>query len=118
MAEEKKVVVIVSREGLGEVSAEDAEFGREMLERYLHALEGRPDRPVAICLYTDGVKLARRGSPLVPALQLLEGLGVRIVACRTCLEHYGTLEDLAVGEVGTMAEIVGLTLEADSVITV
>jgi hypothetical protein len=114
----KNVVILVTREGLGRVPAGHHEFGVEMFDRFLHALESQPIKPSAICFYTEGVKLVCADSPALLGLRLLQGLGTRLLACQTCLERFGLRERLAVGDVVGMNEIVRLLLEADSVITV
>ena len=113
-----KTIVLVTRAGFGTTAPEDSAFGLEMLDKFFHTLESRNPRPDAICFYTEGVKLVAEGSPLVPALQLLEGLGIRLVSCLTCLHHYGLEEKVQAGGTGGMKEIVGLMEEADKVITV
>jgi intracellular sulfur oxidation DsrE/DsrF family protein len=113
-----KLVLLVTREGLGHVDAADRLFGLEMFDRFLHALESQPVRPQAICFYTGGVKLVCEGSPALLGLRILQGQGVRLVACRTCLEHFGLTDKVAVGEVGGMDDIVGLLTDANSVVTV
>ena len=111
-------VVLVTREGLGSVGGADAKFGIEMFDRFLHTLEGRTDRPRAMCFYTDGVKLVRKDSPVVMSLKLIEGLGTRLVVCKTCLEYFGLKDRVAVGTVGGMNDIVKLLMEADHVVTI
>jgi hypothetical protein len=111
-------VVLVTREGLGSVGPTDARFGIELFDRFLHTLEGRPDRPTAICFYTDGVKLVRKDSPVVMSLKLIEGMGTRLVICRTCLDYFGLADQVGVGEVGSMADIVALLSTAHHVVTV
>jgi len=113
-----KLVLLVTREGLGHVDAADKLFGLEMFDRFLHAFESQPLKPLSICFYTDGVKLLCQGSPALLGLKILESQGVRLVACRTCLEHFALTEKLAVGEIGGMNDIVRLLAEADSVVTV
>lgn len=113
----KGSVILVTREGMGEVPSADQSFRSVMLEKFLHTLEALPDKPTAICFYTDGVKLVVAGSPVVPALQLLEGMGVRLVACRTCLEYFGLADSVAVGSVDGMRGIVDLMASATKVIT-
>ena len=115
---DKKVVVIVRQEGLGSVGLQDRPFGRDMLDKFLHTLEGQSLKPHAICFYTEGVRLTCQESPALLSLRLLEKMGVRIVSCTSCLEYYGLKSKLLAGEKGTMKDIVQLTLEADSVITV
>jgi hypothetical protein len=51
-------------------------------------------------------------------LRIHQGLGIRLVTCRTCLEHFGLTDKVAVGEVGGMNDIVALLTGADSVVTV
>ncbi len=114
----KKVVVIVRQDILGSVAPGDTQFGREMLDNFLHTLEGLSPKPHAICFYTEGVRLTCDDSPVLFSLQLLARMGVRIVICTSCLEYYRLETRVAVGEKGTMRDIVRLALEADSVITV
>ena len=52
-----KLVLLVTREGLGHVEPADRQFGLEMFDRFLHALENQPVKPHSICFYTEGVKL-------------------------------------------------------------
>ena len=113
-----KLVLLVTREGLGHVDPTDRAFGLEMFDRLLHAWESQPIKPHAVCFYTEGVKLVCNGSPALLGLKILQGQGVRLLACRTCLEHFGLSDKVAVGEVGGMNDIVGLLTEAESVVTV
>jgi hypothetical protein len=113
-----KLVLLVTREGLGHVGSTDRQFGLEMFDRFLHAFESQPVKPHSICFYTDGVKLVCDGSPALLGLRILKGLGVRLVTCRTCLEHFGLSDKVAVGDVGGMNDIAGILTEADSVVTV
>lgn len=114
----KNVVILVRQEGLGSVAPADAEFGIDMFDRFLHALEGQKIKPRAVCFYTQGVKLVCKGSKAVFGLKLIQGIGVQIISCKTCLEYYGLLEEVAVGEVRGMAEILKILLEADHVVTI
>jgi hypothetical protein len=114
----KNVVVLVRQEGLGQVPSEDRAFGIEAFDIFCHTLETEPEKPTALCFYTDGVKLLAEGSLLLPALALLQGMGIRLVACGTCVDHFGLTDRLALGDRGTMKEILGLMLGADSVITI
>jgi peroxiredoxin family protein len=114
----QNTVVLVTRNGLGSVQTDDQAFGVAMFDKFIHTLESSPEKPQAMCFYTEGVYLACEGSPALLGLQLLRGLGVRIVVCQTCLEHYGLKEKLRVGEVGGMTEIVSIMNAAEKVLTV
>lgn len=116
--DKKTTVILVRQEGLGFVSPDDRNFGYEMFDKFLHVLESLPSRPEAICFYTEGVKLAAEGSPLVPPLKLIEGMGVRLLICVTCVDYYGLRDRIAVGQICGMNDIVRLLLEADNVLAV
>ncbi len=111
-------MLLVRQAGLGSVSDHDRGFGGQMLDRFLHSLEKQSIRPLALCFYTEGVQACCEGSDALLGLQLLAEQGVRILVCRTCLEHYGMLERIAVGTLSSMDEIVSVLLEADSTITI
>jgi hypothetical protein len=114
----KNTIILVKQEGLGSVAPEDKSFGREMFDRFIHSLEGQTEKPRAICLYTLGVKLACAGSPAVSALKMIQELGVRVLLCQTCLQHYCLLDRVEVGELSNMTEISKLLMESDHVVTV
>lgn len=99
-------VVVLTKTQIGSLAAEHQAFGEEMLDKFLHTMEPEELRPEVICLYTDGVKLACEGSPVRLGLNLLEGLGVRVLVCQTCLDYFGLREELILGQVVTMKDIV------------
>ncbi|MHC4959738.1 MAG: DsrE family protein [Planctomycetota bacterium] len=111
-------VIVVTRCGLGTTRPEDDAFGVTMLEKFLHTLEKAPQKPRAICFYTEGVRCVIEGSPVLLGLQLLAGMGVRLVVCGTCLDNYDLADQVAVGEVGGMDAIVALMAGATNVVTV
>lgn len=113
-----ETVIVVTKSVLGTTCNQDTDFGMEMLDKFFHALEKPSARPKAICFYTEGVQILKQGSPLELSLKLLESLGVQLIACESCVKHYGLDGQLAVGLVGGMGQIVDLLSTADKVITV
>ena len=94
-----KTVILVTRQGLGTTLPEDAEFGLEMLGQVLPR-PGAPAGEAVRDLFLHGsVELLVPDSTVVLGLQLLEKLGVRILACQTCVNQYRLQNQLAVGEV-------------------
>lgn len=114
----QNLVVLVRQNGLGVVQPSDAGFAHQMFDRFLHAVETLTAKPQAICFYTEGVRLVCRGSPVLAGLKLIEAMGVRLAVCATCLEYYGLREQVEVGEVVGMNEILRLLAAADKVISV
>jgi hypothetical protein len=42
---------------------------------------------------------------------------VKLIACKTCLNYFNLTDDMVIGQIGTMADILTIQLEADKVIT-
>ncbi|MBI3927986.1 MAG: hypothetical protein HY319_20760 [Armatimonadetes bacterium] len=111
-------VLVLDKTHLGSVPVGEEAFGQQMLDRFLHTMEPEPLRPAVACLYTDGVRLACHGSPVLLGLELLAGLGMKILVCQTCLEHFGLRDRLAVGEVVTMKDIVATLASATRTLSI
>ena len=87
MSQQKSIVVVFKSNGMG---ATDAQGLRETLARkFLGLIIDADPLPGAISFYTDGVKLACEGSPVLAELAALEQRGVHLVICQTCLETLG-----------------------------
>lgn len=111
-------VVLITKTWLGHVADADRGFGEAMLDKFLHTLEAAPEKPAAMCFYTEGVKLVVRGSPALLSLRVLADAGVRMLVCQSCLQQYGLVDQVAVGTVGGMNDIVAAIMGAESVVTV
>jgi hypothetical protein len=109
-ASRRSRVLLLGQEGLGQG---DAALGRTLLANFLKAVLANPLRPDTIVCWNAGVKLLAAGSPVVGVLQDLEGVGVEILACKTCVEHFGLQAELRAGEVSTMPVIGDLLLRGD-----
>ena len=93
------------------------ELGDVLMKNFLYALARNAERPKAVMLMNEGVRLACTDSGSLDDLRLLAENGVAVKSCGTCLDFYGLTEALAVGEVGTMPDSVA-SLIADDVLTV
>jgi hypothetical protein len=103
-------VLLLGSEGMGR--GDDA-LGLTILGNFLKTLVANPLRPEKIVCWNAGVKLLTGDSPVVTTLHDLEGIGVEILACKTCVEHFGLQEKLQAGEVSTMPIISDLLLRSD-----
>lgn len=111
----KNAVILVTRMGMG---SGDAALQMKLITTYVKLLLENDTLPGAICFYTDGVRLVVEGSPILEPLKELEARGVHLVLCRTCLEHYGLLDQVGVGVVGGMGDIVAAQAMASKVVTI
>lgn len=64
-----------------------------------------------------GVKLALRGESTVEPLKKLEGKGVKILCCGTCLVFFDLKDKIEIGTISNMREISKILLESDTVIS-
>ena len=110
----KETAILVTRAGMGH--AEPA-LQAKLMVTYLRLLLANDTIPGAICLYGDGVKLAVPGSAVLEELAELEKKGCHLILCQTCLNHFGLAEDVKVGTVGGMGDIIAAQVTAQKVIT-
>ena len=108
-------VVVFNNDGLGHA---DEALRHRLAANYLRTLGELGCRPQAVLFYAAGVKLVAAGSPCLKELEGLAGAGVPLIACRTCLDHYGLIDQVQVGEIGNMLRIVEAQGQATKVITV
>lgn len=112
MATNKKVTIVINRNGMGQA---DEQLSLTLIKNYLTLLQ-EGDLPSYICMYAEGVKLTLNDSPVLEELKALEQAGVAILICKTCLNFYESLDKVAVGTVATMVDIMGAQTHCDKVI--
>ncbi len=107
-------VVVVNGETMGR--GDDA-LGAKLLGNFLRTAATVDPKPDAIVFYNAAVKLLGPASQSLDALRQLDAAGVDLLACVTCLEFYGLVQQIQVGRVSNMREIVQRTMEAGKVWT-
>lgn len=70
-----------------------------------------------LLFYTEGVRLVCEGSPVLDQLRALEDRGVELIICQTCLEHFDLRDQVQVGIVGGMGDIIESLAQAEKVIS-
>jgi selenium metabolism protein YedF len=108
-----KTVVVLSSDTMG---SGDQDLGRVLMKGFVFALTELDRLPDKILLYNSGVKLSVAGSDSLGDLQKLEERGVEILNCGTCLNFFNLTNELAVGSVTNMYEIVQSQMEAGTII--
>lgn len=99
---ESNTVLLLTRFGMGDAPAE---LQRTLVTKYLSLLIDSGDLPAKILFYTEGVRLACTGSPVIDQLRTIEKSGVELVLCKTCLDFFQIDKDVQVGIVGGMGDI-------------
>ncbi len=111
----QNTAILVTGHGLGQA---DPALRLKLAANYFLTLAESGLHPQAILFYGEGVKLCTHGSPCLEGLQRLTAAGVPLILCRTCLDFYGLLDAVEVGEIGNMLRIVEAQQAATKVITV
>ena len=89
---------------------------QKLIATYFKLLDENDILPAAICFYTDGVHLVVTDSPVLDSLKSLEAKGVRLILCSTCLNYFNLADQVQVGIVGGMADIIEAQRRASKVI--
>ena len=109
-----KTLVLIGSDRLG---SGDDELGRKLMISYIKTLKEMGDELWQLIFVNNGVKLTIKQSDVLPELQEYERSGITILACGTCLNHFGLNDAKRVGQTTNMLDIVTAMQLADKVIT-
>ena len=112
-AAKKTKLVVLSADHMGEGAEE---LGKILMKSFLYALTQQDELPDTILFYNGGARLTCEDSASLEDLKNLASLGVEILTCGTCLNHYGLTDKLAVGDVTNMYVITEKQMQADLVL--
>lgn len=108
-------VVLIASDRVGRG---DEELGGILIRSFLHTLNEVEPLPETIVFLNAGVKLAVEGSPVLEDLSSLAQRGVQILACGTCLGHFGLKDKIVAGEISNMYSIAETLLGAGKVVAI
>lgn len=94
----------------------DDDLGSVLVKGSMFAFTQLPNPPKTFIFYNSGVKLVCKGSDNIEDLKSLAAAGVKIFACGTCLNHYGLQDDLEIGDVTNMYDIIEMLNNAGKVL--
>ncbi len=110
---QQKIMVMIASNRMG---SGDDELGTKLMINYIKTLREMGDELWRLVFVNSGVKLAVKGSAVIPELKELDGSGVDILVCGTCLTHFNLMDQKAIGTTTNMLDIVTSMQLADSVI--
>ena len=112
-ARRQGTVVVLSGNTMG---TGDENLGKALMKAFIFALTKQDILPETILCYNSGAYLTCTGSDSLEDLNTLEAQGVKIMTCGTCLDFYNLKEQLQIGTVTNMYEIVETMEKAGSII--
>lgn len=107
-------VLLFTRAGMGEAPND---LQQTLAAKFLSLTIESGHLPAKILFYTEGVKLACTGSSVLGQLKSLESKGVELVLCKTCLDYFHLSDQVQVGVVGGMGDILEALQKAAKVIS-
>ena len=111
--DEDNTVVVIDSVYMGKG---DPELGRILMKGFIYTLTEVEVLPKTIIFYNEGVKLAVENSEILNDLKNLEERGVEILCCGTCVNFYGLTDDIKIGSITNMYNIVNKQMNARRVI--
>lgn len=109
----KGTVAVISGNVMG---TGDEKLGKALMKAFIFALSKQDTLPDTILFYNSGAFLTCKGSDSLEDLKNMEAEGVKIMTCGTCLDFYGLKEELSVGTITNMYDIVETQEKAQLII--
>lgn len=94
------------------------ELGKILIKSFIYTLTQSTPYPSCLLFYNGGIKLTCKDSEVLDDLKKLEGEGVEILSCGTCLDFYKMKDNLSVGEVTNMYVILEKLKNSSNNITI
>ena len=96
----------------------DDELGNILMKGYIYSLTETKPYPKTIFMVNSAVTLTTTNEATIENLSILEKEGVEIQSCGTCLDFYHLKDNLKVGSVTNMYNIVETMEKSKKVITI
>ena len=99
------------------IGSNNSELGGNLAKMAIFTLSESEKIPAYVLFMNEGVKLPAGDEPqIIENLQTLIDKGSQVLVCGTCLNFYGIKDDLKVGTVSNMYDILGAMPEVSKVI--
>ncbi|MBM3437181.1 MAG: sulfurtransferase-like selenium metabolism protein YedF, partial [Bacteroidetes bacterium] len=112
---DKGFVVVFGKDRIGEG---DHELGLVLAGSLLNTIREYDILPKKIIFLNSGINLVLKGAPALVHLAELEKRGVEIITCGTCLNYFDKTDQLAVGRITNMYEILDSMVKAGRVVSI
>lgn len=115
LEEECNKVILVSSDKLG---LGNDELGKILMKNYFLALAEEEREPQKIIFLNSGVKLLKEDSEVIDEIKVLYEKDIKILCSGTCIDFYKIRNDIAIGEITNMYDIVEVMNECDNLIKI
>jgi len=106
-------IIVIGSDKMGEG---DNELGQLLMSNFIKAIKDLDKLPMKMVFYNKGVSLATKTSPLIDHLTDLEKMGVELLLCATCVNHYAITDIVGAGTLSNMYTIAEVMVSAGSIV--
>ena len=94
----------------------DEVLGKLLITNFIKAIKELDKLPQKMVFYNRGVMLTEDGSPVIDHLRDLEKMGVELLLCATCVDHYSLGTRISTGTLSNMYSIAQTMASAGNII--
>ncbi|UQZ89466.1 sulfurtransferase-like selenium metabolism protein YedF [Deltaproteobacteria bacterium Smac51] len=111
-----KVETVVVMAGSQFMGTGDDELGRKLAVAFFDTMAAVGVPPAVVAFYNTGVFLTTRETPVLASLQELVAQGATLISSSVCLDFFDIKDQVKVGRIGNMYEIINAQRAADRLI--
>jgi selenium metabolism protein YedF len=111
--EKGNFIVVFTSDKMGEG---DDELGHLLINNFIKAIKDLDKLPQKLVFYNKGVTLMIKSSPVIEHLIDLERMGVELLLCATCVNHYSLEASIETGTLSNMYTIAEVMASAGHII--
>jgi len=108
-----ETIVVISSDTMG---SGDDDLGRILMKAFLNTLTKIENRPSKVIFYNAGVKLVAEGSGSEDDLAYLADNGVELLICGTCVNYYNIKDNIKIGIISNMFDILNTMSNAGRIV--
>lgn len=110
---ENNTIIVIASDKMGDG---ETALGETLMKGFIYTLTEMEILPKAILFYNKGVFLTASNETTIKDLKILEERGVEILSCGACLNFYHLENNIAVGSITNMYNIIDKQMKANKVI--
>jgi selenium metabolism protein YedF len=111
--EKGNYIIVLTSDKMGDG---DEELGHLLISNFIKALKDLDRLPQKMVFYNKGVTLVTKSSPVIEHLMDLEKMGVELLLCATCVNHYTLEASIVTGTLSNMYTIAEAMASAGHII--
>lgn len=111
--DENNTIIVIASDKMGDG---ETALGETLMKGFIYTLTEMESLPKAILFYNKGVFLTASNETTIKDLRILEERGVEILSCGACLNFYHLENNIAVGSITNMYNIIEKQMKANKVI--